>query len=168
MEEIQKNIYKSIYELEEARENWTTETKKQGMFAGFKNTLTKLYTKSGHFVFELIQNAEDCDAEEILFDLKKDKLFFQHNGKKLFTLENIDAITNIGNSTKDENGNNIGKFGVGFKSVFEYTNTPEVQSGNFHFTIQDMYIPQCRPHSTMDCIYNHPVQRALNTFLCSC
>ena len=141
MEEIQKNIYKSIYELEEARENWTTETKKQGMFAGFKNTLTKLYTKSGHFVFELIQNAEDCDAEEILFDLKKDKLFFQHNGKKLFTLENIDAITNIGNSTKDENGNNIGKFGVGFKSVFEYTNTPEVHSGNFHFTIQDMYIP---------------------------
>ena len=75
MEEIQKNIYKSIYELEEARENWTTETKKQGMFDGFKNTLTKLYTKSGHFVFELIQNAEDCDAEEILFPFSSFVLF---------------------------------------------------------------------------------------------
>lgn len=140
-EEIKKTEYKNIYELEQECIRLTTDLKKRGIYKGFKDTLTKLYTKSGHFVFELIQNAEDCDAEEIIFDLKKEELIFQHNGKKLFTLENVDAITNIGNSTKNDNGNSIGKFGVGFKSVFEYTNTPEVHSGEYHFIIKDMFIP---------------------------
>lgn len=140
-EEIKKTEYKDIYELEQACIRLTTDLKKRGMYKGFKDTLTKLYTKSGHFVFELIQNAEDCDAEEIIFELKKDKLIFQHDGTKLFTLANVDAITNVGNSTKNEEGNSIGKFGVGFKSVFEYTNTPEVHSGEYHFIIKDMYIP---------------------------
>lgn len=140
-EEIKKIEYKDIYELEKACIRLTTDLKERGMYKGFKDTLTKLYTKSGHFIFELIQNAEDCDAEEILFDLNKDELVFQHNGQKLFTLENVDAITNVGNSTKNDNGNSIGKFGVGFKSVFEYTNTPEVHSGEYHFIIKDMYIP---------------------------
>lgn len=140
-EEIKKTEYKDIYELEQECIRLTTDLKKRGMYKGFKDTLTKLYTKSGHFVFELIQNAEDCDAEEIVFELSKDKLIFQHDGKKLFTLANVDAITNVGNSTKNEEGNSIGKFGVGFKSVFEYTNTPEVHSGEYHFTIKDMYIP---------------------------
>jgi hypothetical protein len=140
-EEIKKTEYKDIYELEQVCIRLTTVLKKRGMYKGFKDTLTKLYTKSGHFVFELIQNAEDCDAEEIIFELKKDKLIFKHDGKKLFTLANIDAITNVGNSTKNEEGNSIGKFGVGFKSVFEYTNTPEVHSGEYHFIIKDMYIP---------------------------
>lgn len=140
-EEIKKTEYKDIYELEQECIRLTTDLKKRGMYKGFKDTLTKLYTKSGHFVFELIQNAEDCDAEEIIFDLQKDRLSFQHDGKKLFKLENVDAITNVGNSTKNENGNSIGKFGVGFKSVFEYTNTPEVHSGEYHFIIKDMYIP---------------------------
>ena len=140
-EEIKKTEYKDIYELEQECIRLTTDLKKRGMYKGFKDTLTKLYTKSGHFVFELIQNAEDCDAEEIIFELKKDKLIFKHDGKKLFTLANVDAITNVGNSTKNEEGNSIGKFGVGFKSVFEYTNTPEVHSGEYHFIIKDMYIP---------------------------
>lgn len=140
-EEIKKTEYKDIYELEQECIRLTTDLKKRGMYKGFKETLTKLYTKSGHFVFELIQNAEDCDAEEIIFELKKDKLIFKHDGKKLFTLANVDAITNVGNSTKNEEGNSIGKFGVGFKSVFEYTNTPEVHSGEYHFVIKDMYIP---------------------------
>lgn len=140
-EEIKKTEYKDIYELEQECIRLTTDLKKRGMYKGFKDTLTKLYTKSGHFVFELIQNAEDCDAEEIIFELIKDKLIFKHDGNKLFTLANVDAITNVGNSTKNEEGNSIGKFGVGFKSVFEYTNTPEVHSGEYHFIIKDMYIP---------------------------
>lgn len=155
-EEIKKTEYKDIYELEQECIRLTTDLKKRGMYKGFKDTLTKLYTKSGHFVFELIQNAEDCKAEEILFELKKDRLIFQHDGKKLFTLANVDAITNVGNSTKNEDGNAIGKFGVGFKSVFEYTNTPEIHSGEYHFIIKDMYIP-------------HPIENTgfcVNTIFC--
>ena len=67
-EEIKKTEYKDIYELEQECIRLTTDLKKRGMYKGFKEALTKLYTKSGHFIFELIPNAEDCDAEEIIFE----------------------------------------------------------------------------------------------------
>lgn len=43
---------------------------------------------------------------------------------------------------KKDNGNSIGKFGIGFKSVFEYTNSPEIHSTNYHFCIEDLFIPR--------------------------
>ena len=138
--------YKSIEKLESDRIELIEKMKAQKFYEGFKDTLTKLYTKSGHFIYELIQNAEDSEATALLFDLSNDKLVFSHDGKKLFCLEDIDSITSVGNSTKTDNGNSIGKFGVGFKSVFEYTNTPTVHSGDFHFEIRDMFVP----HSIAD------------------
>ena len=36
---------------------------------------------------------------------------------------------------------NIGKFGIGFKAVFAYTNTPEIESDEFHFRIRNMVVP---------------------------
>lgn len=142
----QNQNYINFEQLEKKREELIKELKTQKFFEGFKDTLTKLYTQSGHFIYELIQNAEDCDASEVIFELSSEKLVFTHNGTKLFQLEDVDAITNIGNSTKTDNGNSIGKFGVGFKSVFEYTKTPTVHSGDFHFVIKDLFIP----HSISD------------------
>lgn len=141
--EVENKEYNTIEELEAIGEDIVKSLRRKNGDAlkGIKDALTKLYTQSGHFVFELIQNAEDCDATEVSFNLLPDKLIFTHNGTKLFRLEDVDSITNVGNSTKTDNGNSIGKFGVGFKSVFEYTNTPEIHSGNFHFLIKDLFIP---------------------------
>ena len=68
----------------------------------------------------------------------------EHNGKKRsFNVDDIDAITNIGNNTqKKEDQTSIGKFGVGFKAVFAYTDTPYIHSGNKHFRIRDHFIPE--------------------------
>ena len=74
--------------------------------------------------------------------LLNDRLVFRHNGKNDFTLNDIDSITNIGNSTKIDDPTTIGKFGVGFKAVYAYTNTPEIHSGEFDFKIIDMLIPE--------------------------
>ena len=134
--------FNSISEMEKEKADWVQRTKDLNNFNGIKTTLTKLYTSSGHFIFELLQNAEDVFATFVTFKLYKDRLVFEHNGSRAFDINDIDSITNIGDSTKKDNGNTIGKFGIGFKSVFEYTDTPEIHSGEFHFKIEDLFIPK--------------------------
>lgn len=133
--------FSTIEEMQKEKADWVAKTKRLNNFDGIKNTLVKLYTSSGHFIFELLQNAEDVFATSVTFKLDNDKLVFEHNGTRAFDIKDIDSITNIGDSTKEDNGNTIGKFGIGFKSVFEYTAKPEIHSGNYHFEIQDLFIP---------------------------
>ena len=109
---------------------------------GFKGLLTLLYSDKVHFIYELLQNAEDAKASEIKFFLNTDRLEFEHNGHELFTIEDVESITNIGSSTKADDVTSIGKFGIGFKAVFAYTATPKIESGPFHFRIHDMFVPE--------------------------
>lgn len=100
-----------------------------------------LYSKKSHFIYELIQNAEDENATAVNFYLYKDKLVFEHNSKNYFTIEDIVSITSVGNSTKKGEENTIGKFGIGFKSVFNITDRPEIHSGEYHFAIESFIVP---------------------------
>lgn len=100
------------------------------------------YPDRAHFVYELLQNAEDAGATQVTFTLKQDRLFCEHDGNRAFTEADVTAITGIHNSTKDKAADRIGKFGVGFKSVFVYTQSPTVRSGEFSFRIVEMILPQ--------------------------
>lgn len=51
----------------------------------------------------------------------------------------INAITSIANSNKTEAS--IGKFGVGFKAVFQYTTTPQIYDPEFRFKIERFIVP---------------------------
>src|SRR5690606_20837663 len=88
------------------------------------------------------------------FELQKDKLIFAHNGTRRFTvsdpatedkdgdngiLGDINAITSIANSNKTEAS--IGKFGVGFKAVFQYTATPHIYDPDVFFKIERFIVP---------------------------
>lgn len=115
--------------------------KKSDSFEGTKRLLTELYPDNAHFIYELLQNAEDAEAEEVIFEVKQDRLIFRHNGKRKFTLKDVKGITNIGNSTKKEDHTKVGKFGVGFKSVFAFTDRPIIYSEEYNFEIQDMLLP---------------------------
>lgn len=115
--------------------------KKSDSFEGTKRLLTELYPDNAHFIYELLQNAEDAEASVVKFELNEDMLVFRHNGKKKFTLKDVKGITNIGNSTKKEDHTKVGKFGVGFKSVFALTNKPSIYSEEYNFEIQDMLLP---------------------------
>lgn len=132
----------TIEELAGKRQKWVEANRENGFEDGLKRLLTDLYPDNAHFIYELLQNAEDAEAKEVRFILQKDRIEFEHDGKKLFTIEDVDAITSIGFSTKRDDHTNIGKFGVGFKAVFAYTETPEIKSGNFHFQIHDMVVPK--------------------------
>lgn len=103
--------------------------------------IANLYSDVSHFIYELLQNAEDSEATFINFELKEDSLFITHNGK-LFNYNDVDAITTIGFSTKKDDLNKIGKFGAGFKSVFAITNTPRIYSGDVSFEIKDYIVPE--------------------------
>ena len=115
--------------------------RKNDVEEGLGRFLTDLYPDNAHFIYELLQNAEDAQATEVRFVLQEDKVEFEHNGDHLFSIEDVEAITGFGNSTKKDDQTNIGKFGVGFKAVFAYTDTPEIRSGEFHFRIRDRFVP---------------------------
>lgn len=100
------------------------------------------YPDEAHFVYELLQNAEDAQATEVAFRLKRDGCHFEHNGTRLFNEDDVDSITGIHNSSKKSSGEKIGKFGVGFKSVFVYTLEPEIRSGDFNFRISRLVMPE--------------------------
>lgn len=110
------------------------------------------YSDTAHFVYELLQNADDANATDVHIVLKPDRLVFKHNGTKHFDITekgvkpqgDINAITGIGFSNKNNDlstQNKIGKFGLGFKSVLQYTDTPEIYDDIFKFKIEDMIVP---------------------------
>ena len=131
----------SLKELRKKRLKWVEANRENGFEDGIKHLLADLYPDNAHFIYELLQNAEDAKATEVRFILKEDGVEFEHNGGRLFSDEDVEAITSIGISTKKDDPTNIGKFGVGFKAVFAYTETPEVASGEFHFRIRDLVVP---------------------------
>jgi hypothetical protein len=100
------------------------------------------YPDQAHFIFELLQNAEDAEATEAAFLLTGTSCIFEHNGKRAFTESDVRAITGIHNSTKTNAPDQIGKFGIGFKSVFVYTITPIIYSKDFSFKISRLVHPE--------------------------
>ncbi|MFV0389192.1 MAG: sacsin N-terminal ATP-binding-like domain-containing protein [Pyrinomonadaceae bacterium] len=128
-------------ELSKNRTNWVESNKKNNFDTGISNLLTELYPDNAHFIYELLQNAEDAKATKAKFVLTNKELRFSHDGTRRFTKDDIESITSIGNSQKKDDANQIGKFGVGFKSVFSYTNSPKIHSGEWSFEIQDLVCP---------------------------
>lgn len=121
--------------------------------------LANLYSDKTHFVYELIQNAEDaCERARILgfkkkfdinFKLFDDRLEVRHNGIP-FDNEDLKGICGLVEGTKKEDWSQIGKFGIGFKSVYAYTKSPEIYSGNKSFYI-DNYVQPFPLKNREDC-----------------
>ena len=130
-----------LEELKRTRLKWVEASRENDFEEGIGRLLTDLYPHNAHFIYELLQNAEDAQATEVRFVLQEDMVEFEHNGNRLFSIEDVEAITGLGISTKKDDPTNIGEFGVGFKAVFAYTATPEISSGPFHFRIRDLVVP---------------------------
>src|SRR5205823_4431446 len=66
-----------------------------------------------------------------------------------FTRSDVENITGIGNSNKPQEVNKIGRFGMGFKSVFAITERPEIYtevgSEPFAFAIEHLVVPVAIP-----------------------
>ncbi len=124
---------------------------------GFWKMVVDKYAVKAHFIFELLQNSDDALATSVRIILSENGLYYIHNGCVGFSLTNVEqerdgvaaghinAITSIGASTKLE-GNKIGKFGIGFKSVFQYTSLPHIEDDFFSFRIENYIVPVEEPH----------------------
>ena len=133
--------FNSFNELVEACEESVRGLKIRGELDEVKGMLVNQYPNNIMFLYELMQNAEDAGASEITFSLSDDRLIITHNGDS-FTLDDVNNITGIALTCKGNDPTKIGKFGVGFTSVYKYTNSPIIHSGEFHFRIEDMLIPR--------------------------
>lgn len=101
-----------------------------------------MYADTAHFVFEILQNADDAGATEVMFEVSEDRLVIEHNGNP-FTSDDVKAISYFGKGKTDIT--KIGHFGLGFKSVFAYTASPRVHSGSESFEITDLYTLRAVP-----------------------
>ena len=112
-----------------------------------------LYSKRPHFIFELIQNAEDNKYENrdsyqpyISFQLTKtdptctvgsDGALIIKNNEIGFNHDNVSAICAMGKTTKKKEQGYIGEKGIGFKSVFRVTDNPYILSNGYHFRLPE-------------------------------
>ncbi|MGC3958056.1 MAG: hypothetical protein QM813_09000 [Verrucomicrobiota bacterium] len=112
--------------------------------------LADRYSDRTHFIYELLQNAEDAISwrapnsklpKSVSFVLNRNALSFSHFGLP-FETKHVESICGIGQSTKDGDLTTIGRFGIGFKSVYSFCDRPEIHSGGEHFAI-DAYV---QPH----------------------
>lgn len=112
-----------------------------------KNIL-KEYDEEGDIFKELIQNAEDAgadvckflmdfrvhkDAPESLIDpdmsLCQGPCLWAFNNQQ-FTVEDWANIVRVGSASKEKNVEKIGKFGLGFNTVYHVTDIPSILSGS--------------------------------------
>ncbi len=115
--------------------------KKLGEDRASRKSQVAMYTDPVHFIFELLQNADDANATKISFILTAKQLTVEHDGKP-FTESNVKAISYFEGSDKTESGEEItkiGHFGLGFKSVFTYTSSPRIHSGHESFEINNLF-----------------------------
>ncbi len=107
---------------------------------GIRKIVEDLYPDRAHFIYELLQNSEDKGATKANFALTKCSLRFEHDGTP-FSESDIWGITDIGEGTNGGQEDKIGRFGVGFKAVFAYCETPQIWSPTFSFAITDLVLP---------------------------
>ena len=115
---------------------------KDGMLRRALERIIQLYTDRSHFVYELLQNAEDAGATSIRFIQYPDRLEVLHDGRP-FTALNLQGLCDIGKSDKIDDLNQIGEFGVGFKSVFGICDTVKLYSDPSHYRKND--VKDCIP-----------------------
>uniref|UniRef100_A0A8C5QND2 HEPN domain-containing protein n=1 Tax=Leptobrachium leishanense TaxID=445787 RepID=A0A8C5QND2_9ANUR len=109
-----------------------------------QNILRK-YPDGGQILKELLQNADDAKASEVIFiydekqygtetlyskslqSIQGPALLAYNN--EMFTDNDWEGIQKPGNSIKRKNPDTVGKFGLGFNSVYHITDHPAVFSG---------------------------------------
>jgi len=131
-------------ELSHKRKKFDESVRENNFDEGIRHSTVEKYPDPVHFVYELLQNAEDQGATEAQFELFANRLVFGHNGSP-FTRQDVENITGIGNSTKPQEANRIGRFGIGFKSIFAITERPEIytvlEEKPFAFAIEHLVVP---------------------------
>ena len=104
-----------------------------------------VYSNNYRFIYELIQNVDDCDYEDVnncnldihfKYNTDPGRIVLTYN-ELGFTPKNVFAITGIAEASKNINAGKIeiGEKGIGFKSVFGIADKVYIESGMFSFSL---------------------------------
>lgn len=152
-------------DLTKKRKSLVASLKEHDFMDILEELLIGQYSDPAHFIYELLQNADDAGATYARFSLRSKELIFAHDGKKPFDISDpaketehkkskcwghLNAITLAARSTKTNDQKTIGKFGIGFKAVFKYTKTPKIYHSDVWFEIIDLFIPIELPNDHPD------------------
>uniref|UniRef100_A0A3Q3FB24 Sacsin molecular chaperone n=1 Tax=Labrus bergylta TaxID=56723 RepID=A0A3Q3FB24_9LABR len=123
----------------------------------FLKDILRRYPEGGQILKELIQNAEDAGATEVKFMYDEREYgveslwsadMAQYQGTALyvyndaeFTSEDWKGIQEIARSRKRDDPLKVGRFGIGFNSVYHVTDVPGIFSGD--------QIAMLDPHQTL-------------------
>ncbi|KAH9323717.1 hypothetical protein KI387_018356, partial [Taxus chinensis] len=125
--------------------------------------IVEMYADGPGILFELVQNADDAGASEVCFLLDKTQygtssilspqmadwqgpaLYCYNNS--VFTAQDLYSISRIGQDSKLEKPFAIGRFGLGFNSVYHFTDIPGFVSGEniVMFDPHASYLPGISP-----------------------
>ncbi|XP_063807744.1 sacsin isoform X3 [Pseudophryne corroboree] len=111
----------------------------------FLKDILRRYPEGGQILKELIQNAEDAGASEVKFLYDEthhgteslwSKDMAQYQGPALYVYNNAvfapedwNGIQEIARSRKKDDPLKVGRFGIGFNSVYHITDVPSICSG---------------------------------------
>lgn len=125
--------------------------------------IVEMYADGPGILFELVQNAEDAKASEVVFLLDKTQYgtssilspeMAEWQGPALycfndsvFSPQDLYAISRIGQDSKLEKPFAIGRFGLGFNCVYHFTDIPGFVSGEniVMFDPHACYLPGISP-----------------------
>lgn len=112
-----------------------------------RKLLVERYAQRQHFLLELLQNAEDAikrrgveGPRSVRFELTRSGVTLRHFGLP-FSEADVRGICGIASGTKGDDGRTIGRFGIGFKAVYAFTECPEIHSGDESFAIENYVHP---------------------------
>ncbi|THW02710.1 hypothetical protein D6D26_04062 [Aureobasidium pullulans] len=115
---------------------------RRGYESMLKLLSAQLYSEPSHFLFELIQNADDNvytdgDQPQAALAYRSDGLLLFGCNEQGFSKANVSAICDMNQSTKtllkEGKKSCIGEKGIGFKSVFKVADKVWISSNNFSF-----------------------------------
>ena len=89
MTDLQKQWFD---DLTAKRRKWVEANQENDFENGIKNLLTDLYPDNAHFIYELLQNAEDAGARTVRFTLTHESIEFEHDGNRLFSVTSVSNI----------------------------------------------------------------------------
>lgn len=141
IEQIRREQFGIGLAIQDAATSAVLAIQQQRLERALKRLSDELYSENTHFVLELLQNADDNQYSPRVrakgsFTLTAAREVVFRNNERGFSRANIHAICDVGASTKatatGASDVSIGKKGIGFKSVFKISDSPEVHSNGFH------------------------------------